>query len=527
VFPGQGAQWERMAVELLESSPVFAQEITACGEALSRYVEWRLTDVLRGVAGALSLDRVDVVQPVLFAVMVALAGLWRSFGVEPTAVLGHSQGEIAAAYVAGGLSLDDAARVVALRSRVVGERLAVKGDGEVGGAMVSVALPAARVQEQIESYGGRVSVAAVNGPAAAVVSGEPGVLDELLAAWERDGVRARRVPVDYASHSVQVEAVEAELLELLAPIAPRPGRVPFYSASEGGFIDTAGLDAGYWYRNLRAQVGFEPAVRALVGNGVGCFVEISPHPVLTMAMHETIQAVEGAGRVGVVGSLRRDQGGPERFAMSLAEAHVAGVTVDWRAFYAGSGARVVPLPTYAFQRQRYWLSAGAGAGDLAAAGLGRVEHPLLAAAVRVGDRDEWVFTGRVSQGAQPWMRDHAVLGVVIVPGAALVELALAAGRAAGCPVVQELVLQAPLVLDDDAARQVQITVAEADSDGRRAVAVYSRLEGGGQDGPGGVTCHARGGGGAAGRAVPGGVAAAGRRAGRARGAVPAAGRCGL
>jgi acyl transferase domain-containing protein/NADPH:quinone reductase-like Zn-dependent oxidoreductase len=492
VFPGQGAQWERMAVELLESSPVFAAQVAACDEALSRYVEWRLTDVLRGVAGALSLDRVDVVQPVLFAVMVALAGLWRSFGVEPTAVLGHSQGEIAAAYVAGGLSLDDAARVVALRSRVVGERLAVKGDGEVGGAMVSVALPAARVQEQIESYGGRVSVAAVNGPAAAVVSGEPGVLDELLAAWERDGVRARRVPVDYASHSVQVEAVEAELLELLAPIAPRPGRVPFYSASEGGFIDTAGLDAGYWYRNLRAQVGFEPAVRALVGNGVGCFVEISPHPVLTMAMHETIQAVEGAGRVGVVGSLRRDQGGPERFAMSLAEAHVAGVTVDWRAFYAGSGARVVPLPTYAFQRQRYWLSAGAGAGDLAAAGLGRVEHPLLAAAVRVGDRDEWVFTGRVSQGAQPWMRDHAVLGVVIVPGAALVELALAAGRAAGCPVVQELVLQAPLVLDDDAARQVQITVAEADSDGRRAVAVYSRLEGGGQDGPGGVTCHARG-----------------------------------
>src|ERR1039457_1649615 len=389
VFPGQGAQWERMAVELLESSPVFAQEITACGEALSRYVDWRLEDVLRGAAGAPSLDRVDVVQPVLFAVMVALAGLWRalgvepgaglggslgrvdvvqavlfavmvalaglwrSFGVEPTAVLGHSQGEIAAAYVAGGLSLDDAARVVALRSRVVGERLAVKGDGEVGGAMVSVALPAARGQEQIESYGGRVSVAAVNGPAAAVVSGEPGVLDELLAAWERDGVRARRVPVDYASHSVQVEAIREELPERLGPIAPRSGGGLSHLPSQAGFIDTAGLDAGYWYRNLRAQVGFEPAVRALVGNGVGCFVEISPHPVLTMAMHETIQAVEGAGRVGVVGSLRRDQGGPERFAMSLAEAHVAGVSVDWRAFYAGSGARVVPLPTYAFQRQRY------------------------------------------------------------------------------------------------------------------------------------------------------------------------------
>ena len=502
VFPGQGAQWERMAVELLESSPVFAQEIAACGEALSRYVDWRLEDVLRGASGAPSLDRVDVVQPVLFAVMVALAALWRSFGVEPAVVLGHSQGEIAAAYVAGGLSLDDAARVVALRSRVVGERLAGQG------AMVSVALPAAKVQEQLEPYGGRVSVAAVNGPAAVVVSGEPGVLDELLAAWEADGVRARRVPVNYASHSLQVETVEAELLELLAPVAPRSGRIPFYSASEGRSTDTAGLDAGYWYRNLRGQVGFESAVRALTGNGVACFVEISPHPVLTMAVQETVQAVEGAGRVGVVGSLRRDQGGLERFAMSLAEAHVAGVTVDWEAFYTGSGARPVPLPTYAFQRQRYWPSPGSGAGNLAAAGLGRVEHPLLAAAVRVGDQDEWVFTGRVSQGAQPWLRDHAVLGVVIVPGAALVELALAAGRAAGCLVVQELVLQTPLILDDDTARQVQVTVAEADSDGRRAVAVYSQLEGTGQDAPdapGGVTCHARGcaGGrrGAVGRAV--------------------------
>jgi acyl transferase domain-containing protein/NADPH:quinone reductase-like Zn-dependent oxidoreductase/acyl carrier protein len=489
VFPGQGGQWERMAVELLESSPVFGQQIAACGEALSRYVDWRLEDVLRGASGAPSLDRVDVVQPALFAVMVALAALWRSFGVEPAVVLGHSQGEIAAAYVAGGLSLEDAARVVALRSRVVGERLAGQG------AMVSVALPAAKVQEQLEPYGGRVSVAAVNGPAAVVVSGEPGVLDELLAAWERDSVRARRVPVNYASHSLQVEAVEAELLELLAPVAPRSGRIPFYSASEGRSTDTAGLDAGYWYRNLRGQVGFEPAVRALTGNGVACFVEISPHPVLTMAVQEIVQAVEGAGRVGVVGSLRRDQGGLERFAMSLAEAHVAGVTVAWEAFYTGSGARRVPLPTYAFQRQRYWPSPGAGAGNLAAAGLGRVEHPLLAAAVRVGDRDEWVFTGRVSQGAQPWLRDHAVLGVVIVPGAALVELALAAGRAAGCLVVQELVLQMPLILDDDTARQVQITVAEADSDGRRAVAVYSQLEGAGQDAPdapGGVTCHARG-----------------------------------
>ncbi|HXR29390.1 MAG TPA: type I polyketide synthase, partial [Solirubrobacteraceae bacterium] len=359
VFPGQGAQWERMGMELLDSSPVFAEEIAACSEALSRYVDWRLEDVLRGAPGAPPLDRVDVVQPALFAVMVSLARLWRSYGVEPTAVLGHSQGEIAAAYVAGGLSLDDAARIVALRSRAVRERLAGRG------GMVSIALPVDRVEERIEPYGGRVSVAAANGPAAVVVSGEPGELDELLAACERDGVRARRVPVDYASHTVHVEAIEDELLQTLAPIAPRSGQVPFYSTTDGQFLDTAKLDAAYWYRNLRGRVGFEPAVRALVENGANCFVEVSSHPVLTMAVEETIEALDAADRVEVVGSLRRGEGGLERFAMSLAEAHVAGAVVDWPVFFAGSGARRAELPTYAFQRERYWVAPGTGAGDLA------------------------------------------------------------------------------------------------------------------------------------------------------------------
>jgi acyl transferase domain-containing protein/NADPH:quinone reductase-like Zn-dependent oxidoreductase/acyl carrier protein len=482
VFPGQGSQWERMAVGLLESSPVFAGEIEACGVALSRYVDWRLEDVLRGAAGAPSLERVDVVQPALFAVMVALAGLWRSHGVVPAAVVGHSQGEIAAAYVAGGLSLDDAARIVALRSRLVRERLAGQG------VMVSVALPADRVDEQIERFAGRVSVAAVNGPAAVVVSGDPCALGELLAIWERDGIRARRLPVDYASHSAQVEAIRDELLGALAPVAPRSGQIPFYSASQGGFIDTAGLDAAYWYENLRGPVGFEPAVRALVADGAGCFVEVSPHPVLTVPVEEAVQAAGAGDRVGVVGSLRRGEGDLERFVMSLAEAHVRGAGVDWPGYYAGSGGRLVPLPTYAFQRQRYWVSPGTGAGDLAAAGLCPLEHPVLAAAVPVGDRDEWLLTGRLSLQAQPWLGDHAVLGTVIVPGAALVELVLAAGRHSGSPVVEELTLEAPLLLPDGSAAQVHVMVAAADGDGRREVAVYSRS----RDEQSEARCHARG-----------------------------------
>nr|WP_144383857.1 type I polyketide synthase [Streptomyces sp. SAJ15] len=481
VFPGQGAQWVGMAVELLDSSSVFAESIAACGEALSEFV-----DVLRSVEGAPSLERVDVVQPALWAVMVSLAGLWRSYGVEPSAVVGHSQGEIAAACVAGGLSLGDGARVVALRSRLVRERLAGLG------GMVSVALPVERVEELLVPYRGRVSVAAVNGPAAVVIAGEPEALDELIALCERDEVRARRVAVDYASHSAQVEAIEAELLEVLAPIEPVTGQVPFYSTATGGFIDTKMLDSGYWYGNLRGRVGFEPAIRALIDNGVQVFVEMSPHPVLTMAVEETAAAHGAEDRVGVVGSLRRDEGGMERFVTSLAEAHVLGAGVDWSVLFDGGGAQRVELPTYAFQRERFWLTPGSGAGDAAAAGLGRVEHPVLAAAVQLGDRDEWVFTGRLSIDAQPWTRDHMVFGLVLVPGVTLVELALTAGRQLGCAVLEEMVIEAPLILEEDLVRQIQVTVGPADESGRREVAVFSRPESGDEDERREAVCHGRG-----------------------------------
>ncbi|HEV3172035.1 MAG TPA: acyltransferase domain-containing protein, partial [Actinocrinis sp.] len=485
VFPGQGAQWAGMAVGLLDAAPVFAEEIAACSAALAGYLDWNLVDVLRGVPGAPPLDRVDVVQPALFAVMVSLAKLWQSAGVEPTAVLGHSQGEIAAAYVAGGLSLDDAARVVALRSRAIRERLAGKG------GMVSVAQPVDAVEKLIEPYAGRISVAAVNSPSAVVVAGEPDALDTLVAACKAEGIRAKKVAVDYASHSVHVEAIEAELLDVLGPITPVSGRIPFYSTLEGRFVDTAELDAAYWYRNLRGRVGFAPAVAALIDNGANCFIEASSHPVLTMAVEDSIAALDAADRVAAVGSLRRDEGGPERFATSLSEAHVTGVRVDWQAFYAGSGAKRIALPTYAFQRQPYWLMPGAS-GDPAAAGLARLGHPVLVAGTQVGDRDEWLFTGRISADAQPWTQDHAVFGTVIVPGAALVELALAAGRETGFPAVDEIILEAPLVLADDAPLAVQVTVAPAEQDGRRAVAVYSRPEAAGEDGERAATCHARG-----------------------------------
>ncbi|WP_052746002.1 type I polyketide synthase [Allosalinactinospora lopnorensis] len=350
VFPGQGAQWEGMAADLLESSPVFAESIRECERALAAYVDWSLLDLLRGEADAPSADRVDVVQPALWAVMVSLARLWRSHGVEPAAVVGHSQGEIAAACVAGALSVDDGARVVALRSQAVAASLAGRG------GMVSLALPVDRVESLLERWPGRISVAVVNGPGSVVVAGEPEALDELCGACEAEGVRARRIPVDYASHSAQVEALKDRLLDALSGIAPRSAEIPFLSTVTGGWLDTAQLDADYWYRNLRQRVRFEQAVRTLVGQGHGFFLEASPHPVLTIGIEETVGALD-ADAVAV-GTLHRGEGGLDRFLLSMAEAHVRGLAVDWGQAFAGHQAHVVDLPTYAFQHQRYWLEAG-------------------------------------------------------------------------------------------------------------------------------------------------------------------------
>ncbi|MCZ9346176.1 type I polyketide synthase, partial [Streptomyces sp. TRM76130] len=258
VFPGQGSQWVGMGAQLLDESPVFAEHINECAVALSEFTDWSLLDVLRQAEGAPGLERVDVVQPVTFAVMVALAALWRSQGVHPDAVVGHSQGEIAASVVADVLSLRDGARVVALRSQVIARRLAGRG------GMMSVPLPADRVEPLLPTDGS-VQLAAVNGPGSVVVAGVPAALDTLFDTLTADGVRVRKIAVDYASHSAQVEDIQDELLELLAPILPRTAEVPFYSTVTSEWLDTTVMDAGYWYRNLRGTVNFGPAVTALLG----------------------------------------------------------------------------------------------------------------------------------------------------------------------------------------------------------------------------------------------------------------------
>ena len=353
VFPGQGGQWEGMA-GLAESCPAFASRLAECAAALQPHVDWPVAEVLLG--GGEGLAGTEIVQPVLWAVMVALAAAWESLGVTPDAVAGHSQGEIAAAVVAGILTLEEGARIVAVRSRA----LAGWPDG---GGMAAVAWPLERAEravaeqavagqavagQAVAGCAGRVWVAAVNGPASVVLAGDRELLGLVVAQAEAEGVRTRWLPVSYASHGPDVDAVAGDLERDLARVVPAAGNIPFWSAVTGTATDGTRLDGSYWVANLRERVRFADVVRGLAGTGHGVFVEVSPHPVLTTAIEQT------APEAVVAGTLRRDDGGPSRLLASAAELFTRGVGVDWAAVFDSSSARRVPLPTYAFQHQRYW-----------------------------------------------------------------------------------------------------------------------------------------------------------------------------
>ncbi|WP_326658971.1 SDR family NAD(P)-dependent oxidoreductase [Streptomyces canus] len=462
VFPGQGSQWPAMGRHLLTHEPVFAAHIQACTEAFAPHTDWNLTHLLTQPDDNL-LTRVDVIQPVLFAVMTGLAELWKHHGITPDAVIGHSQGEIAAAHTAGALTLHDAAKTVILRAQAI---TALAGTG----TMASIPLPPDDVHPLLH---GDAHIAATNGPATTVVSGSPDAITTLITTCQARNIRARQIPVDYASHCTHVEAIREQILTALDDIRPHSTDIAFYSTVTAQPIDTSTLTADYWYTNLRQQVRFHDTIELLHTHGYRHYIETSPHPVLTIGLQQTFDDRPAT----ILPTLRRDHG--DHFPRALAQAHAHGLPVDWH--LPTPTGELPTLPTYAFQRERYWLDTPTSTGDATSLGLNSTGHPLLGAAVELADGDGCVFTGRISLQSQPWLADHAVLGTVLVPGAALVELVLHAADSVGCDTVDELTLEGPLVVPDSGSVQVQVVVTAPDEQGMRRVGVHSRA--GGADEP--------------------------------------------
>jgi phthiocerol/phenolphthiocerol synthesis type-I polyketide synthase C len=414
VFPGQGGQWAAMGEQLYARHTTFARAIDRCAAALAPYLDWDLAAVVAGAAGPAWLSRVDKVQPALWAMSVALAEVWRAAGVSPDVVVGHSQGEVAAATIAGILTHDNAARIIARRSV-----LAMRTSGR--GRMLAVSLDPAGVRAALAGFEDLVSLAVNNGPTSCVLSGEAEAvlaLDELLKA---DGVTCRLVEVDYASHSPQMDEITGELLEALREVRPAVGDIPLMSTVRVASLEGPEMDARYWAENLRRPVMFQDAMTRLFDDGVTHVVEISPHPVLTPAMEHLAALREQPPRV--LATLSRDAGSPQDLALAFARGYVSGL----EPFAGLPDGAAVRLPAYPWQRSAYWAMPGRPR---------TVQAPGLAVPLTPSPSEQGQWQGSLELGVhdQPWLEDHRVHDAVVVPGTVLLALALRTGEArAGLP----------------------------------------------------------------------------------------------